>query len=167
MIVLAGGDLVLPDRILTNASLIVDGSRIAAIESRGPADAAGATILDVSDCFVVPGFVDVHVHGVEGHDTLDGGSAIAEIASRLPRYGVTAFCPTTVACAPTELRAVLAQVKAARAARPAHSARVLPAHLESNFINPEYRGDARRDGARHLRVRTRPGWCSLASEVSV
>lgn len=140
MIVLAGGDLVLPDRILTHASLIVDGSRIAAIESRGRVDTPDATIVDASECFIVPGFVDVHVHGVEGHDTLDGGTAIADIASRLPRYGVTAFCPTTVACPPAELRAVLEQVKAARLLRPAGSARVLPAHLESNFINPEYRG---------------------------
>ena len=140
MIVLAGGDLVLPDRILTNASLIVDGFRIAAIESRARVDTPDATIVDASECYVVPGFVDVHVHGVEGHDTLDGGTAIADIASRLPRYGVTAFCPTTVACSPAELRAVLGQVKAARISRPAGSARVLPAHLESNFINPEYRG---------------------------
>ena len=140
MIVLAGGDLVLPDRILTNASLIIDGTRIAAIEPQARVDTAGATVVDASGCYVVPGFVDVHVHGVEGHDTLDGGGAIAEIASRLPRYGVTAFCPTTVACPPGELRAVLAQVKAARVSRPAGSARVLPAHLESNFINPEYRG---------------------------
>ena len=140
MIVLAGGDLVLPDRILTNASLIIDGTRIAAIEPQARVDTPGATIVDASDCYVVPGFVDVHVHGVEGHDTLDGGPAIAEIASRLPRYGVTAFCPTTVACPPGELRAVLAQVKAARISRPVNSARVLPAHLESNFINPDYGG---------------------------
>ncbi len=140
MIVLAGGDLVLPDRILTSASLIIDSMRIAAIEPKARVDTPGATIVDASDCYVVPGFVDVHVHGVEGHDTLGGGTAVAEIASRLPRYGVTAFCPTTVACPPAELRAVLEQVKAARVSRPAASARVLPAHLESNFINPEYRG---------------------------
>jgi len=58
----------------------------------------------------------------------------------LPRYGVTAFCPTTVACAPGELRAVLQQVRAARLSPGPKSARVLPAHLESNFINPEYCG---------------------------
>lgn len=140
MIVLAGGNLVLPDRILTNASLLLDGSRIAAIEPRSRVDPAGATIVECADCYVVPGFIDVHVHGVEGHDTLDQGDPVAEIAARLPRYGVTAFCPTTVACPPGELRAMLDQVRRLRAAMPATSARVLPAHLESNFINPEYRG---------------------------
>jgi N-acetylglucosamine-6-phosphate deacetylase len=140
MIVLAGGDLVLPDRILTRASLVLDGPRIAALESRARVDSPGATIVDSTDCYVVPGFIDVHVHGIEGHDTLDPGDAVAQIAARLPRYGVTSFCPTTVACAPRDLRAVLSQVASARRGRPAMSARVLPAHLESNFINPDYRG---------------------------
>ena len=148
MIVLAGGDIVLPDRILASASLIVDQGRIAAIESAS-ASPAGATVVDVRGCYVVPGFIDVHVHGIEGQDTLDDGGAIGAIgatgaiggiASRLPRYGVTAFCPTTVACSPRELRAVLDQVGRARVHRPRGSARVLPAHLESNFINPAYNG---------------------------
>jgi N-acetylglucosamine-6-phosphate deacetylase len=82
----------------------------------------------------------VHVHGVEGDDTLDGGDAIAAIASKLPRYGVTAFCPTTVACSPGDLRRVLRSVRDARVTPRAGHARVLPAHLESNFINPDYRG---------------------------
>jgi N-acetylglucosamine-6-phosphate deacetylase len=140
MLVLAGGDLVLPDRILTGASLIIDGGRITVIEPTFRDDVGGATVVDVRECYVVPGFVDVHVHGVEGHDTLDPGEPVAAIASRLPRYGVTAFCPTTVACAPRELRGVLGQVARARAVRPPRSARVLPAHLESNFINPAYAG---------------------------
>jgi N-acetylglucosamine-6-phosphate deacetylase len=140
VIVLAGGDLVLPDRIVATASLVLDGDRIAAIESRARVDPAGAFIVDVSGCYVVPGFIDVHVHGIEGIDTLDAGTPVARIAASLPRYGVTAFCPTTVACPPAQLRAVLAQVRSAREAPEAHGARVLPAHLESNFINPDYRG---------------------------
>ncbi len=139
MIVLGGGDLVLPDRLLS-ASLIIDGARIAAIEPRPRPDLPGAMVVDVRDCYVVPGFIDVHVHGVGGFDTLDEGDPVAAIAARLPRHGVTAFCPTATACPPAALRAMLAGVSRARAARPAASARVLPAHLESNFINPEYRG---------------------------
>jgi N-acetylglucosamine-6-phosphate deacetylase len=71
---------------------------------------------------------------------------IAAIAERLPRFGVTGFCPTTVACAPEALRGVLRSVAALRDAGGADAqpatkrARVLPAHLESNFINPDYKG---------------------------
>src|SRR5205085_1830696 len=88
----------------------------------------------------VPGFVDIHVHGLEGVDVLDPGEPIQTMAAKLPRYGVTGFCPTTVACAPDELAAVLRQVRTLRGAPVARCARVLPAHLESNFINPEFRG---------------------------
>ena len=140
MIVIAGGDIVLPDRILPSASLIIEGARIVAVEPAARVDTLSATIVDAADCYVVPGFIDVHVHGVEGHDTLNEGDPVAAIAAFLPQYGVTSFCPTTVACAPDALRGVLKQVATLRERRPPTSARVLPAHLESNFINPEYRG---------------------------
>lgn len=155
MLVLSGGDVVLPDRLAEAGSVIIDGERIAAVETKSVAP-GGATVIDASNCFVVPGFIDVHVHGVAGLDTLDGGDVVAQIAAVLPRYGVTAFCPTTVACGPDDLESFLSQVRDARATvgRPSSaghppsaghaftgaSAHVLPAHLESNFINPEYRG---------------------------
>jgi N-acetylglucosamine-6-phosphate deacetylase len=58
----------------------------------------------------------------------------------LVRYGVTAFCPTTVACSPDDLAVFLGQVGRARVDPDPRAARVLPAHLESNFINADYRG---------------------------
>lgn len=141
MIVLAGGDLVLPGRIRTGASLFVDAGRVAGIETTPPRpDPAGVTVVGVSDCYVVPGFVDVHVHGVAGIDTLDGPGAIATIAAAMPRYGVTAFSPTSVACSPGDLATMLADVAGARRQPPRFAARILPAHLESNFISAAYRG---------------------------
>ena len=76
MIVLAGGDVVLPGQILPNAALLIDAGRIAAVEPHARIDAAGATIIETSNCYVVPGFVDVHVHGVDGSDTLDEHDAV-------------------------------------------------------------------------------------------
>jgi N-acetylglucosamine-6-phosphate deacetylase len=140
MIRLSGADLVLPDRVVSGGTIVIEGDRIAAIEASQDGGAAADDVrFAFSDHYVVPGFIDVHVHGVEGHDSLDGGDAIREIAGRLPRVGVTAFCPTTVACDPSRLRGVLASVADARSSRPP-GARVLPAHLESNFINPAFKG---------------------------
>jgi N-acetylglucosamine-6-phosphate deacetylase len=140
MILLAGADLVLPDRMLPRSSLLIDDDTIAAIEPRVIDTPQGATRIDLHGSIVVPGFVDVHVHGIEGVDVLDGADAIRLVAARLPRYGVTAFCPTSVACSPGDLRVMLEQVAAAREEASPDWAQVLPAHLESNFINPEYRG---------------------------
>jgi len=139
MIVLSGADLVLPDRILSPGTLVIDGDRIAEVRA-GTAAAAPRPWFAFHGHCIVPGFVDVHVHGVDGVDTLGAADAVATLAARLPRYGVTAFCPTTVACAPAALRTVLAAVRDARATPDRQAARVLPAHLESNFINPEYHG---------------------------
>jgi N-acetylglucosamine-6-phosphate deacetylase len=140
MILLSGADLVLPDRVLGGGTLALDGERIADIISGARAGGADDLHFSFPDHYIVPGFIDVHVHGVEGTDTLDGGTAITTIAERLTRYGVTGFCPTSIACEPARLRRMLSGVRIARTTRPPGGARVLPAHLESNFLNPEFKG---------------------------
>jgi N-acetylglucosamine-6-phosphate deacetylase len=140
MIALTGGDLVLPDRLVAGGSLLIDGQRIVAVESTPRADTARADVVDASQCYVVPGFVDVHVHGLGGIDVFEHDDAVADIARRMPSFGVTAFCPTSIACEPAALRALLAAVGRVRVAPPSRAARVLPAHLESNFLNPEFAG---------------------------
>ena len=137
MIRLSGADLVLPDRVLAGGTLAIDGDRIAEITAENVQDDLNLTF---PDHYIVPGFIDVHVHGIEGIDTLESAAAIAAIAERMPRYGVTAFCPTSLACDPPTLRRMLEGIRLARTTRPPGGARVLPAHLESNFINPEYKG---------------------------
>jgi N-acetylglucosamine-6-phosphate deacetylase len=139
VIVLSGAEVVLPDRVLSPGTIVIDDGRIVDIKASG-ATAGGASNFAFHGHYIVPGFIDVHVHGVDGIDSLNGGTAVGDLARRLPRFGVTAFCPTTVACQPAALRVVLEQVRKAREAPDPLSARVLPAHLESNFINPEYKG---------------------------
>jgi len=140
MIVLSGASLVLPDRLLSSGTLLIEGDRIAEIRRDALTPGHAHQHFAFHGHYIVPGFVDLHVHGVDGFDTLDHGHPIAAIAERLPRYGVTAFCPTTVACAPSALRGALDQVRRAQTHPVLHGARVLPAHLESNFLNPEYAG---------------------------
>jgi N-acetylglucosamine-6-phosphate deacetylase len=140
MLFLTDADVVLPDRVLSPGTVVVDGDRIVEVVSGAPARSPSDVHIDLRRHTIVPGFIDVHVHGVDGIDTLDSGEAIGRIAARLPRTGVTAFCPTSIACRPDALRTLLGAVRTARLSSPAASARVLPAHLESNFISAEYRG---------------------------
>jgi N-acetylglucosamine-6-phosphate deacetylase len=137
VIEITGAAVVLPDRVLDPGRILIDGERITEV---APDTGGSRGTLHLPQHTVVPGFVDVHVHGVEGSDTLDGAGAVGRIAARLPCFGVTAFCPTSVACAPDALRELLSEIRDQRAKPDPNSSRVLPAHLESNFINPEYRG---------------------------
>ena len=139
MIVLAGADIVLPDQIIPGGSLhIVDGiiERIDRVAS----PVHTATVIDLRDHTIVPGFVDVHMHGLEGIDVLDGPDAVAAVAARLPKYGVTGFCPTSIACPPERLESFLEAVDRERSHAAATAARVHGAHLESNFLNPDWNG---------------------------
>ena len=68
--------------------------------------------MDCTGCWIVPGFIDTHIHGAHGIDVLDDGAAVARVAALLPRYGVTGFLPTTVACPPEALAAFLTAVGA-------------------------------------------------------
>lgn len=140
MMVLSGADVVLANRILSPGTVFVDGERIVDIVPGGRPASPGVVHVDLNKHYVVPGFIDMHIHGVQGFDTLDGGTGLRAMASRLPAYGVTGFCPTTVACPPPVLARFLNQLRRLRGDDRVHGARILPAHLESNFINPDYRG---------------------------
>jgi N-acetylglucosamine-6-phosphate deacetylase len=140
MIVLAGADVVLAQGIRSPATLIIEGDRITDVVPGSKSAGTAAQHYDLSGYVIVPGFIDVHVHGVDGTDVLDAPDALTKIAAGLPKYGVTAFCPTTVACSAAVLERTLESVRHLRAQPSARGAQVIGAHLESNFVNPEYKG---------------------------
>lgn len=139
MILLTGADVVLPDHIVSRGALAIRDGVIQDVLPM-PVERSQWTVIELPGHTIVPGFVDVHVHGVEGIDVLDGPDAVANVAARLPKYGVTAFCPTSIACPPERLQIFLDAVERGRRSIATNSARVLGAHLESNFLNPEWNG---------------------------
>jgi len=139
MIALSGADVVLPDRVLSGETVLIDNGIIETVRPAGRLP-PGVDIVDLADHFILPGFIDVHVHGLEGTDVLDDADAVARVAARLPKYGVAAFCPTSIACPPQQLAMLLSAVGAQQSSTPPGSARVLGAHLESNFLNPDWNG---------------------------
>lgn len=119
-------------RVLTpggfvEGTLVLEGGRVSAIH---PGASNGRTLL--------PGFVDLHVHGGDGADVMDGASGIAAVASFHARHGTTSLCPTTVTRPVAELEAVVAA--AASLPDDATRARLLGVHLEGPFIAESKRG---------------------------
>jgi N-acetylglucosamine-6-phosphate deacetylase len=103
------------------------GRRILAVDSVPEAPAGR---------FLLPGFIDLHVHGGGGGDVMDGEAAIRVMARCHAARGTTALLATTVCAPAAELVEVAAAVGRVAAARRPGEARVLGLHLEGPFINP-------------------------------
>lgn len=107
-----------------------------------------APFLDGSDCTLVPGFIDVHIHGSGGADVMDATPEALETMSRfLVRHGVTGFYATTVTAshaatlAAVETAARYVESRQVGSGRNrAAGARVLGVHLEGPFLSPEFPG---------------------------
>lgn len=138
--VIAGVDVVLPDHVLERGSLVIEDGVVKDVLEHERPWPSSVVVEDARNLYCVPGFVDVHVHGIAGVDLLDGSEAVRAVARRMPQRGVTAFCPTAVACDAETLEQFLSAVSEARRHPESGAARVLPAHLESNFIARTYAG---------------------------
>ena len=103
-----------------------------------------ASILSVEagpapvDRFILPGFVDLHVHGGGGADVMDGAEAVAAMARFHARHGTTALLPTTVTAPAANLLRAAEGIGSVPHAP--GRARVLGLHLEGPFINPAMLG---------------------------
>ena len=91
------------------------------------------------DRFIVPGFVDLHVHGGHGADCMEGADAVRRMAGFHARHGTTALLATTVTAPAADLRRAMAGIAAAMH-EPGPGARILGAHLEGPFISPHALG---------------------------
>ena len=124
---LVRGRLVLEDRV-EPGRVILEDDRIAAVEA-DPSETSGPWIM--------PGFVDVHVHGWGGHDAMRSESSLDGMARALLHRGVTSFLPTAVTAPLGELRAFADRVRAWIPAAPDDGAAPLGFNLEGPFISPQ------------------------------
>jgi N-acetylglucosamine-6-phosphate deacetylase len=92
------------------------------------------------DRFILPGFVDLHVHGGGGADCMAGEAAIRTLARFHARHGTTSLLATTVTAPADDLRRALAAIGAVADSRLPGEARVQGAHLEGPFISPDALG---------------------------
>src|SRR3954468_2834261 len=90
------------------------------------------------DAYILPGFIDLHVHGGGGKDVMEGGDAIDVIARLHARYGTTSLLATTMTAPLDELEVALKAIGSASRRREPGSgrARILGVHLEGPYINP-------------------------------
>jgi N-acetylglucosamine-6-phosphate deacetylase len=100
----------------------------------------GAARAALGEPLLLPGFIDLHLHGGAAADVMDGDDAIATIARLHARHGTTAFLATTMTAPLAEIEAALRALAPAIQLRDPAAARVLGVHLEGPYISPERLG---------------------------
>jgi N-acetylglucosamine-6-phosphate deacetylase len=131
---LAGARVVTPAGILDGAVVRVAEGRIAAVVEGPPP--AGETALDLSGRWLVPGFVDQHVHGGGGASYPSGDPGEARGAAAFHRrHGTTTTVASLVSAAPAALEAALRSL-----APLVRAGELAGVHLEGPYISAARRG---------------------------
>jgi N-acetylglucosamine-6-phosphate deacetylase len=149
--VIHAGRILTPDEEISDGIIVVEGSRIAALghrdEIRVPADAIDYVAAGMT---VVPGFVDVHIHGAGGHDVMEGNTrALDRVTSTVARFGTTSIVATTVTASVEDtcqsLEGIARYIRNHEnadefAEKGRLGAEILGVHLEGPFISKARRG---------------------------
>lgn len=122
------GEIVLHDRTVSGS--IRFDSHIEAIE---PGASPG-------DCYILPGFIDGHVHGGDNADTMDGLEAIRTLSRFHMRHGTTTILPTTITRPWDDVMSALHAIAEAMRHQDEEGPRIHGAHLEGPFVSPHKLG---------------------------
>ncbi len=133
------GHLLTPQGTFVRGSLRWAHGRLTAVD--GAETVAEAQVrADPATPLLLPGFIDTHVHGGGGADTMQAGNAVHTLAALHLRHGTTSLLATTMTAPLDEVRAALQALAPLLGQRPAGTARVLGVHLEGPYISPERLG---------------------------
>src|SRR4051812_29283013 len=96
-ILLRNARIVLADRTIEAASLLIDNGRISAVLESAEIAPGTESAIDLTGLTLFPGFIDVHIHGAVGVDTMDATTeSLYQLAAFLTSKGITGWVPTLV-----------------------------------------------------------------------
>ena len=113
-------------------SIVIDDEQIVAVREGVQPHVPAARV----DGVIVPGFVDIHVHGGNGADFMDAtDEAVARVASFHALHGTTALAATTLSGSREAIRDAVAAIARVAHVRPNSAAEICGIHLEGPYIN--------------------------------
>lgn len=129
----------LPDELLDPGWVLIAGKRITQIGQGGPPVGLQSTgSIDAGGKHLLPGFIDLHIHGSAGYEVMDcDPEGILGMARFLVTHGVTGFLATTLTAPHERIMAAIQAVKRANEQPLEGWAAILGVHLEGPYLNPE------------------------------
>lgn len=136
---IVNGKILLKDRVLENHVVIFD-KKILDIIPVEEFSMDNIEIIDANGNYVSSGFIDLHIHGYAGYDTMDASfKGLCEISKSIVRNGVTSFLPTTMTMSKEVIYNALENVKYS-INKITDGAKIQGVHLEGPFISSECKG---------------------------
>lgn len=133
------GKIILKDTILTDQVILYDETIEQIIPKAIFQAKDGDIILDAQGKYVAAGFINLHIHGCSGFDTMDDTpEALAVIRQSMAKSGVTSFLPTTMTYDFPTIYRSFEQIRAAMKIE--GGAQIIGCHVEGPFISEEYKG---------------------------
>lgn len=138
--VIRGGNVITPEKILENTSLLIEDGKIAAILPNRTQTSAEHEVIDAAGLYVSPGFVDIHQHGGGGSDYMDAeGDVYYNVTSAHIKHGMTSVMPTLLSASSQNIiRAIERYKKAQKDDR--IKCNLLGLHLEGPYLSPKQAG---------------------------
>jgi N-acetylglucosamine-6-phosphate deacetylase len=140
--------LVLPNRVIDRGSLLIQGDRIAQILA-AEANCADLPQIELGGLTLFPGFIDIHIHGAAGIDTMEAAAdGLEKAGAFLLERGVTAWVPTFVPDAAERYERAIDAINEfmkRKAVNLKAGARVLGVHYEGPFVNDQQCGALHRE----------------------
>ncbi len=134
------GTIVLADGLLPDGELLTLDDRIQHVGPTNTRSPSGLTVIDLDGGYLLPGFVDLHVHGGGGADFMDGtAEAFRTVLASHARHG-TASCTPTTTVARHEQHMLFLRLVGEFRDRQTGGAKVLGAHIYGPYFAPEARG---------------------------
>ena len=143
------GAVITPDKIFAPGIVLVEDGHLQFVGAMTDAEPdIHSQIIDATGQFVLPGFIDTHVHGSGGDDVMtDGAAGIQRAGRNMLRYGTTAWLPTTIAARHEEILFAIAETRKAETTSEPMAA-ILGLHLEGPYINLKFKGAQPDEGIR-------------------
>ena len=141
--ILANARVVFPDAVREGIDVVCSGGTISEVRASTGSDAEER--IDLGGAYLAPGFIDVHVHGAVGRDTMEASpEAFRAICEYHASGGTTSLLLTTTTAPLAEIRKVIRAVRSCRDLK-----QIAGVHVEGPFISSERAGAQRQEFIRN------------------
>lgn len=141
MKVILAKKIILENKILEGYGVYINDGRIESIVPQDSIDLSIVEQIPLKADYLLPGFIDIHIHGSAGSDVMDATpEALNAIQKSLATTGTTSFLGTTMTVDFNNIERALEQIRLAMSQKEIIGAKLIGAHLEGPFINAKAKG---------------------------